>query len=109
MCLKLLFSHSKWVLQVFLSLTVLLNCVSVSSNFDSAFLPDCTTFCSVFSCYWIGNLMRIPKMCLKLSFSHSQWALQVILSLTVFSLFLTLTPLFSRTVPNIVVFFYVIE
>jgi len=48
MCLKLSFSNSKWVLQAILSLTVLSNCVSDSSNFDPAFLPDCTKFCGVF-------------------------------------------------------------
>jgi len=53
-------------------LTVLSNCVSGSSNFDTTFLPDNTKFCSVCSGYWIGNLMRIPKMCLKVSFPHSQ-------------------------------------
>jgi len=35
--------------------------------------------------YWIGNLMKIPKMCLKESFSHSKRVLQAILSLTVLS------------------------
>jgi len=29
--------------------------------------------------------MMIPKMCLKLSFYHSKWVLEAILSLTVFS------------------------
>jgi len=48
LCLKLLFSYSKWVLQVILSWTVLSNGVSVSSNFDTDFLPGCTKFCSVF-------------------------------------------------------------
>jgi len=48
MCLKQSFSYSKWVLQSILSMTVLLNCVSVSSNFDTAFLPACTKYCSVF-------------------------------------------------------------
>jgi len=48
MCLKLLFSHSKWVLPAILFLIVPSNCVSVSLNFDNAFLPDCTKFCSVF-------------------------------------------------------------
>jgi len=72
MCLKLSFSHSKWVFQAILSLTVLSNCVSGSSNFDTAFLTDCTKFCSVYSGYWIGNLIRISKMCLKQSFSHSK-------------------------------------
>jgi len=47
MCLKQSFSHSKWVLQAILSLTVLSNSVSVSSNFDSAFLPVRTKTCSV--------------------------------------------------------------
>jgi len=85
MCLKPSFSHSKWVLHSILSLTVLSKCVSGSSNFDTAFLPDCTKFCSVFLGCWIGNLMRIPKMCLKLSFFYSKWDLQSILSLTVLS------------------------
>jgi len=84
MCLKQSFSHSKWVLQTILSLTVLSNCVSGSSNSDTAFLPDGTKFSAVFSDYWIGNLMRIPKMCLKQSFCQSKLGLQVILSLTVF-------------------------
>jgi len=42
MCLKQLFSHSKWVLQAILSLAVLSNCVFVSLNFDTVFLSDCT-------------------------------------------------------------------
>jgi len=37
MCLKQSFSHSKWVLQAILSLTVF-------SNLNTAFLPDCTGF-----------------------------------------------------------------
>jgi len=61
MCLKQSFSHSKWVLPAILSLTVFSNWVSDSSSFDTAFLPDCSKCCGVFSCYWIGNLMRIPK------------------------------------------------
>jgi len=85
MCLKLSFSHSKCALQAILSLTVLSNCFLGSSNFDTAFFPDCSEFCSVFLGYWIGNLMRIPKMCLKQSFSHSKWVLQAILSVTVYS------------------------
>jgi len=48
MCLKLSFSHSKWVLQAILSLTVVSNCVSGISNFDTVFLSDCTKFSSVF-------------------------------------------------------------
>jgi len=44
MCLKQLFSHFKRVLQAILSLTVLSNCASGSSNFDTAFLLDCTIF-----------------------------------------------------------------
>jgi len=51
MCLKQSFSHSKWILQVILSLIVLANCVSGSSNFNTAFLFDCTKFCSIFSGY----------------------------------------------------------
>jgi len=48
MYLKQSFSYSKWVLQAIWSLTVLSNCVFGSSNFDTAFLPDCTKFCNVF-------------------------------------------------------------
>jgi len=57
--------------------------------------------------------MRIPKMCLKLSFCHSKWVFQVVLSLTVLqTVFLavqTLALLFFLTVLNFVVFFKVIE
>jgi len=49
MCLKQSFSHSKWLLQSILPLTVVSNFVSVSSNFETAFLPDCTKSSSVFS------------------------------------------------------------
>jgi len=73
MCLKQSFSYFKWVLQAILSLTVLSNCVSDTSNFDTAFLPDCTNISSVFSSYRIVNLMGIPKLCLKQSFSYSKW------------------------------------
>jgi len=59
--------------------------VSACSNFDTAFLPDCTKDCSLFSCYCIGNLIRIPKICLKQLFSYSKWVLQAILFLTVCS------------------------
>jgi len=63
MCLKRSFSHSKWVLQAILSVTVLSNCVSDSSNVNIAIVPHSTKFCGVFSSYRIGNLKRIPKMC----------------------------------------------
>jgi len=66
MCLKLSFSHYKWVLQVILSLTVFLNYLFGNSNIDTTFLPDCTKFCSLLSFYLIGNLMMIPKMYIKL-------------------------------------------
>jgi len=48
MCVKQSFCHFKWVLQVILSLTVLSNCVSANSNFDTAFPPDCTKLFNVF-------------------------------------------------------------
>jgi len=51
MYLKPSFSHSEWVLDSILSLTVLSNFVSDSSNFGITFLPDCTKFCSVFSVF----------------------------------------------------------
>jgi len=43
-CSKQPFSHSKWGLQAIVSLTVLSNCVSVSS--DTAFVADCTNSCT---------------------------------------------------------------
>jgi len=54
-------------------LTDFSNCVSDSLNFDTDFFTDRTKFCRVFSYYWVGNLVRIPKMCLKQSFSHYKW------------------------------------
>jgi len=71
-CLKQSFFHFRKVLQVIFFLIVFSNCVFGSSKFDNAFLPDCTKSCIVFSGYWIGNLMRNPKMCLKQPFSHSK-------------------------------------
>jgi len=44
MYLKQSFSLYKWVLQTIMSLTVFSNCVSVSSNFDTALLPDFVVF-----------------------------------------------------------------
>jgi len=44
MCLKLSFSHSKWSFQAILLLSVISNCVFGSSNFDTFFLPNFTTF-----------------------------------------------------------------
>jgi len=52
MCLVLLIPYTKAVLQAILFLTVLSNCVSVSPNFDSDFLLDCTKFYIVF--YIVG-------------------------------------------------------
>jgi len=75
MCLKQSFSHSKWVLQTILSATVYSNGVTSSLNFDTHFSPDCIKFCSLVLCYQIGNLMRIPKICIKQSFSYSKWVL----------------------------------
>jgi len=83
MCLKQSFSHYKCILNAILSLTVLSNCVSDSSNFDSTFFPNCTKFCSVFLRHWMGNLMRNPKLCLIILFCHSKCILHAILSLTV--------------------------
>jgi len=52
-------------------------------------------------------------MCLKQSFSHSKWVLQAILSLTVLSSCVSdsssLTPLLSLDVPNVVVFFRLLD
>jgi len=39
--------------------------------------------------------MKIPKMCLKLSFSYSKWVLQAILSLTVLSNCVYVSPNFE--------------
>jgi len=64
-------------------MTVPSNSISGSSNLDTAFLLDCIKSFSVFSGYWIVNLMRISKMYLKRSFCYSKWVLQSILSMTV--------------------------
>jgi len=52
-------------------------------------------------------------MCLKQSFSKYKGVLQAILSLTIFLNYIlaiqTLTPLFSLTVPNFVLFFQAIK
>jgi len=87
-------------LQAVLSLTVKSNCVSGSSNFNTAFLPDCTKFCSIFSGYGIENLMEIVtargfyrQFCPWLYFQ------------TVFLTDQTLTSLFSLTVLDFAVFF----
>jgi len=40
MCLKQCFFHSKWVFQAILSLTVLSNCFSVISNFDTLYVEE---------------------------------------------------------------------
>jgi len=69
MYLKQSFSYSKWVISAILSLTVF-KLISVSSNFDTAILPDCTKSPGVLSGYWIENLMRIQKMCLIQTFSY---------------------------------------
>jgi len=82
MGLKQSFSHSKGVLQAIRSLTVLSNCVSVSYNFDTAFLFDCTKYCSGFLDYWIGNLMGIPKIGFKQSISYYKSVLQTIFNLS---------------------------
>jgi len=78
MCLKKLFSHFKWVLQAISSLSSFQTVFLANSNFDTAFLPDCTQYCSVFSGYQIGNLMRIPKLCVKQSFSYYKWVWQAL-------------------------------
>jgi len=85
MCLKQSFYYSKWGLQAILSLTVLLDGVFISSNFYTASLPDCTNNLSVLPGCRIGNLMRIPKMCLQQPFYYFECVLQAILSLTVLS------------------------
>jgi len=48
MYFKQSFSYSKWVLHAILYLTVFSNVVSVSLNFDTAFLSACTKVCNVF-------------------------------------------------------------
>jgi len=46
--LKQSFSHSKWALQVIMSLTILSNCISYISKFDTALLLDYTNFLQCF-------------------------------------------------------------
>jgi len=65
MCLEQSFSHFKWVLQAILSLTVLSDYVSGSSKLDTSLFYLTVPNVVFFLGYWIENLMRIPKMCLK--------------------------------------------
>jgi len=54
--------------------------------------------------------MRIPKVCLKQSFSHSKWTFQSILSFqTVFLTVQSLTSFLYLTVSNYVVFFRLLD
>jgi len=41
MCLKQTFFNSNWTLQAILYLTVLSNCISGNSNWDTAFIVGC--------------------------------------------------------------------
>jgi len=109
MFLEQSFSHSKWVLQAILSLTVLSNCVSGSTNFDIIFLADCTKSCSLFMLLdWKFN--KVSKNVLKTVIFSLQVGFTSDLSLNVLSKAVQiLTPLFFLTVPNCVVFFQVIE
>jgi len=65
MCLKRLFSNSKWVLLAILYLTVPSNCVSGSLNFDAAFPSDCTKFYTVFFRLLVRNFIEDSKNVLK--------------------------------------------
>jgi len=111
MCLKLLFFYSKWVLQAILSLTVLPNCLSSSKNFDTTFLPDCTKSCSVFFRLLNRKFNEDSKNVLKTVIFSLQMGFTLDLVpetfQTVFLAGQILTPLFSRIVPNLVVFFSV--
>jgi len=96
--------------QAILSLTVLLNCVSGSSNFDTAFLPDCTNISGVFQVLDrkfnedSKNVLKTVIFVLQVGFSGDF----VYASFqTVFLSVQTLTSLFSLTVSNFVVFFHV--
>jgi len=109
MCLKMFFSRSKWVLQAILSLTVLSNCVSSSSKFDTAFLSHSTKFCSVFFRLLDRKFDESSKNVLKsVLFSSQVGFTGDFVPQTVFLTVQILTPLFSFTVPNFVVFFQVV-
>jgi len=102
-CLKQSFLYSKWVLQAILSLS---NCVSITPNFDNAFLPDCTNF---FLCFFRLLIIKCNK--------HSKNMLKTVIFIlqvgftgdlsfqTVFLSVQTLRPLFSLTIPNFECFF----
>jgi len=81
MLLKQSVTHSKWVLTAILSLTVLSNCVSASSNFDTDFLRLYQTF----YCFFRLLNRKLNEDSKKQSFSHFKWILHMILSLTVLS------------------------
>jgi len=92
-----------------LSLTVLSNFVSGSSKFDMSLFYLTVPNFVFFLRYWIGNLIRILKMCFKQSFSYPKRDLQAILFLIVLSNCVSGssnfdTSLFYLTVPNFVFF-----
>jgi len=77
-------------------------------KFSTNFFPDFFEFCSGFSCHWKENLIKILKMCLKLSFFHSKCDLQVILSLIVLSKWVSGSSNFYTTfLPDFTQFFSV--
>jgi len=84
MCLKQAFFDFKWVLQAILSLSVLSNRFLTIQTLTPVFYLTFPIL-SVFFFWWIINLMRIPKICLKQAFFDSKWVLQAILSLSVLS------------------------
>jgi len=113
MCLKQSFSHSNWVLQEIMSLSVLLNCISGSWNFETAFLADCSKSC----CFFMlldrkfnddsKNVLKTIIFSLQAGFT-SDFVSDCRFKLCLLSVQI-LTLRLSLTVLNLVMFFYVIR
>jgi len=97
---------------VFFQFTVLSNCVSGSSNFDTVFLLCCTKLYSVFFRLLNRKFNEDFKNVLKRIIFSLQVGLPTILSLTVFLNWVSDSSSFDTafllTVPNVVAFFHVI-
>jgi len=110
-CLKQSFFYSKWVLQAILSLTVLSNCVSGSSNLTLLFsltVPNFVLFFGLFNRKFnedFKNVLKTDIFLLQVNFTGDF----VTDFQTVFLAVQTLTLLFSLTVPNFVLFFRLLD
>jgi len=110
MCLELAFSHFKWFLQAILSLTVISNSVSDSSNsLTPIFSLNVSNFVVFFSVFYrkfdedFKNALKTVIFLLQVSFTED-----FVPDCRIKLCFCQLTPIFSLISTDFVVFFYVI-